>query len=211
MSAASPMLVGCVTTRGIAISHDHIANMFSSSPLVESFPHSRFSSPPPSPTRTDTDFPLDVDQSFNSSMSFPNDSPSLFASPTQKGSSTYPGNDFLSPTPAFGKPRRPDPVPLQRNTSGDLTMRPLGSARMFGRELSSNVAVQRASGTGTATNKGKGMMLPPAVPDGKLPKPRGGIPMQWTSSNEENAPPKLVFQPSLPRREVSCSPRSGLT
>jgi hypothetical protein len=180
-------------------------DMFSSSPLVESFPSSRFSSPPASPTRTEVDLPIEVDQSFNSSMSFSgaNDSPcySLFASPTPN--MLNPSNNFLSPTPAFGqKPRRPDPVPIQRSESGNsLTGQLMGSGRAFGRELSTNSTMSR----GTSTMGGKGMMLPPAVPQGKnlAQKNRGGIPMQWSSSNEDAAPPKLVFQPAMTRREVS--------
>ncbi len=193
---------------------------FSSSPLMESFPSTRFSSPAPSPTRTENELPIDVDQSFNSSMSLsggpPSLSPSLLFStgyPVSPLVNTYDG--FLSPTPAFGiKPRRPDPVPIQskhsRLPSRDqvkplegLGVRQLGSGRVFGREISPN-AMQRS--TEPAKRKAsKGMMLPPSIPDTKsfVPKHRGGIPMQWTSSNEEPGVAKLNFQPGMMRREVS--------
>lgn len=186
----------------------------SSSPLGESFPASRFVSPNPSPTRTEVDLPLEVDQSFNSSLSI-SDSPYFSPTPNcaSKGNQQLlsPLSDSLSPPPAnlFGagagnKPRRPDPVPLQRSESNEsvggdekgTTMRPLGTARGFGRELSGNHIQARASGS--TIKAGKGMMLPPAVPDKCK---RGGLPMQWTSSNEENC--GKLFQPRLARRDVS--------
>ncbi|WVR03824.1 hypothetical protein IAU60_000820 [Kwoniella sp. DSM 27419] len=203
---------------------------FSSSPLMESFPSSRFPSPVPSPTQTDTDLPIEVDQSFNSSLSLGDDSPCFSPcpvmskmadmSPLRSKSST----SYLSPSPLFGlKPRRPDPVPLQRGLpsptktlSVDLEetlkpmSRPLGQ-RTFGREISANI-MQRSAGPATAKAM-KGKMLPPLMPEGKVGvKVRGGIPMQWTSSNEEMSRPRAGMQTQLFRREtdpaLSLSPCS---
>ncbi|ORY24381.1 hypothetical protein BCR39DRAFT_323623 [Naematelia encephala] len=195
---------------------------FSSSPLVESFPTSRFLSPTPSPTRTEVDLPIEVDQSFNSSMSLGgHDSPSALSPSPSTGTgfliSPSPSltGDFLSPTPAFAyKPRRPDPVPIQSRsplsfkTAARDASTTLGSKRTFGRELSNN-AMQRLPGPIT-TKAAKGMMLPPAVPDVKSTKPKLGVSMQWSSSNEDIAPPRLCFQPAFTRREtepILISPR----
>ncbi|WWC87865.1 uncharacterized protein L201_002762 [Kwoniella dendrophila CBS 6074] len=199
---------------------------FSSSPLMESFPSSRFPSPIPSPTQTDTDLPIEVDQSFNSSLSFSETSPYFSPSPAVRQKENISpmlstgSNSFLSPSPAFSlKPRRPDPVPLQRltvpspskaskmdleDTMRPLSARPLGQGRTFGRELSANI-MQRSAGPAT-TKANKGKMLPPTLPDGKNAiRPRGGIPMQWTSSNEETGRPRLGMQASLFRRETDPS------
>ncbi|WRT65684.1 uncharacterized protein IL334_002629 [Kwoniella shivajii] len=202
---------------------------FSSSPLMESFPSSRFPSPVPSPTQTDTDLPIEVDQSFNSSLSFGDTSPMFSPTPmlAKKGAISpllsQTAGSYLSPSPLFSlKPRRPDPVPLQRalpspskSSSMDLddgmkplTSRPLGQGRAFGREISSNI-MQRSAGPAT-TKANKGMMLPPTLPDGKpMVRPRGGIPMQWTSSNEETGRPRLGMQAHLFRRETD--PASSLS
>ncbi len=180
---------------------------FSSSPLGESFPCSRFSSPNPSPTRTETELPLEVDQSFNSSMSI-SESPYFSPTPNFAKSVISPLSDTLSPPPAnlFGaRPKRPDPVPLQRSGSNESgcgrEVKGLGgkmlTGRTFGRELSGNAMAFRTQGSSTFKS-GKGMMLPPAIPDkGK----RGGVAMQWSSSNEENS--GKLFQPQLLRRDVS--------
>lgn len=188
--------------------------MFSSSPLMESFPSSRFPSPAPSPTRTETDLPLDVDQSFNSSMSIscsgdvsptPSDH---FLSPSAafRKSIPIPSPELLSPTPMLGKARsrRPDPVPIQAGSRDAEVgmMQPFNSKRTFGREISTNT--QRA--LGAAATKGlKGAMGPPAMPDGKSParEQNGGIPMKWSSSTEEIGLPRLTFKPALARCEVS--------
>lgn len=163
---------------------------FSSSPIADSFPSTRYSSPNPSPTTESGDLPIEVDQSFNSSMSI-SESPYFSPTPNHAKYQASPLSDTLSPPPAnlFGaRVKRPDPVPLQRG-SADLGVG-LDMKRGFGRELSGN-AVQA---------RGKGMMLPPAVPDKTK---RGGLPMQWSSSNEENG--AKLFQPHMPRREVSLT------
>jgi hypothetical protein len=85
-------------------------DILSSSPLAAS---SRLPSPAPSPTRTDvSDLPIEVEQSFDSSMSF---------------------TDTIAPIPSMMAPRmiRPQPVPIQ-------TKVPLSLARSFGTELSIN-------------------------------------------------------------------------
>ncbi|WWC96979.1 hypothetical protein V866_003856 [Kwoniella sp. B9012] len=206
---------------------------FSSSPLNESFPSSRFPSPIPSPTQTETDLPIEVDQSFNSSLSFGETSPCFSPTPImpKKGaaSPSFSQNStgFLSPSPVFSlKPRRPDPVPLQRltvpspskssnmdldDTIKPLSARPLGQGRTFGRELSANI-MQRSAGPAT-TKANKGMMLPPNLLEGRnVIRPRGGLPMQWTSSNEETGRPRLGMQAHMFRREtdpvMSLSPCS---
>lgn len=68
---------------------------------------------------------------------------------------------------------------------------------MFGRELSGNMLQPKAPRP-TTMRAGKGMMLPPAVPD-KVQ--RGGASMQWSNSNEEMG--GRLFQPHMLRREVS--------
>jgi hypothetical protein len=215
--------------------------MFSSSPLVESFPSSRFPSPAPSPTRTETDdLPIEVDQSFNSSMSLScsggdaSPSPCYFSpsmasgygkvAPKSPSAGPSASASFLSPVPfkiGGSKPKRPDPVPIQvtspnyRKQDEDLDLgmgtRPVGG-RNFGRELSGNALSQRSIGPGTARAAMlKGKMLPPALPDNvratttmMSAKPRGGIPMKWSSSNEEPIVPRLTFQPAgLTRHNVS--------
>lgn len=195
-------------------------DMFSSSPLMESFPSTRFPSPQPSPTRTEVDLPLDVDQSFNSSMSIscagdvsPPADTLLSPSFGMMKPLRVPSPGMLSPTPALGKahPRRPDPVPIQspRNEKSNELSFMGGPRRTFGRELSTNT--QRSFGP--ATTKGmKGMMLPPGVPNAKASssKHRGAIPMKWSSSNDETTLPKLMFQPAFTRREVSCATREKL-
>ncbi|OCF31704.1 tyrosine phosphatase [Kwoniella heveanensis CBS 569] len=207
---------------------------FSSSPLMESFPSSRFPSPVPSPTQTASELPIEVDQSFNSSMSLGDTSPMFSPTPTMQKApivSPLPSGlskaSFLSPSPVFGlKPRRPDPVPLQRSIASPsksssldiqdslkpISARPLAQGRTFGRELSTNI-MQRSAGPAT-TKANKGKMLPPTLPDGKTTvRTRGGIPMQWTSSNEETGRPRLGMKAQLFRREtdpsgVSLSPCS---
>jgi len=189
-------------------------DMLSSSPLMESFPSSRFTSPAPSPTRTETDLPLDVDQSFNSSMSIscagdvsPTPSDHFLSPSAAFGKAVpIPSPEFLSPTPMLGKTklRRPDPVPIQGSSIGSeirTMMQPLASKRTFGRELSTNA--QRSMGPATARGL-KSNMGPPAFPGAKSPasKQRGGIPMRWSSSNEEADLPKLTFKPALARHEV---------
>lgn len=199
-------------------------DMFSSSPLMESFPTSRFPSPIPSPTKTETDFPIDVDESFNSSMSFScagDGSPILPAplllSPSANYNKSLPASplptpttgEFLSPTPfnlMGAKPKRPDPVPIQSFRKGDevqsFGMMQPAAKRPFGRELSLNAAPRSRT---LGPSRSGGMMLPPALPENKAfgSRPRGGIPMKWSSSNEETSLPKLSFQPALTRHEVS--------
>ncbi|KAK4686068.1 M-phase inducer tyrosine phosphatase, partial [Tremellales sp. Uapishka_1] len=197
---------------------------FSSSPLMEAFGsfQDRFGSPAASPTKTETDFPADVDQSFNSSMSFSTDNSPCARSPTPgfalRPISPLPtkGSHFLSPTPSFSlKPRRPDPVPLQ--SFEDRSKKPIStstSGRMFGREISLNARTSAGPGASkTASAASKGMMLPPSIPEGSKAsssRPRGGLPMQWTSSNEERTVPKLSFtSTSMQRRDSAPSPRSS--
>lgn len=167
---------------------------FLSSPLSESFPATRFSSPAPSPTLTETDLPIDVDQSFNSSMSI---SDASYLSPTPcmlRGKASPPRShshdDYLSPpTGMMFKPRRPDPVPIQSK-----------SERLFGNVLSTNlVASGRGSTFEAPSEKGKGMMLPPAVPSKNVKRP---APMQWTASNDELGD-RSMRPTSLARHEVS--------
>ncbi|WVQ79118.1 hypothetical protein IAT38_001213 [Cryptococcus sp. DSM 104549] len=207
---------------------------FSSSPLMDSFPSPRFSDPP-SPTKTETDLPIEVDQSFNSSMSLGDTSPYFSPTPamltSKPSASASAASSLLSPTPppAFSlKPRRPDPVPVQvrprpspsrsKSTSeAVLGSRALGQGRSFGRELSINAAPRPAGMMAMKSGAGKGgfgvnRMLPPAVPEGKALKARGSVPMQWTSSNEELGDGSRG-QLGVPRTEsdpsLGVSPRSN--
>ena len=199
--------------------------MFSSSPLMESFT-SRFSSPDPSPTRTEMDLPIEVDQSFNSSLSLScagDASPTpcaaqLSFSPTMnyKSLPSLPiptrSADFLSPIPTelMSRPQRPGPVPIQAKyrdepPTDSLGFRPFGAGRAFGRELSSNNTMQRSGPPPAQTSKGK--MLPPGLPEGKpsSSKPQsGGVPMQWSTSNDETSlHPRLSYRAALSRGDVS--------
>ncbi|EIW66551.1 tyrosine phosphatase [Tremella mesenterica] len=193
---------------------------FSSSPIQETFP-SAFQSPAPSPTKTECELP-DVDRSFNSSMCLsPCDSPlprspSLGMSMSMPISPSAKQSNMLSAPMLTLKPRRPDPVPLQSSlsyrssTQSKSALNTLGSGRTFGRELSLNVP--RPPPNPLRATKTLGMMLPPAVPDAKGFK-RGGLPMQWTASNEETGAGtgKLAFHPSMFRRETEpiLSPKSS--
>ena len=179
-------------------------DMFSSSPMMESFP-SRFPSPnpSPSPTRTevDFDFPIEVDQSFNSSMSLS----CADASPTP---SAMPFTRPLSgsPLPKGTSMRRPDPVPIQRKrenldvpTASSSTLA-LGSKRAFGQELSLNGRSPLSVRPEHGSVKPKGKMLPPSVPArGGL----GGVAMQYSHSNDERSLSRFAFHSAALRREVS--------
>lgn len=194
--------------------------MLSSSPLMESFPSSRFPSPNPSPTKTETDLPIEVDQSFNSSMSIscaedgsPTPSGSFLSPSFAIGKPLPPNPSFLSPTITrvqSGRPRRPDPVPIQSPSCDMMSIGMISTKRTFGREVSLNST--RSFGP-SSTRGTKGMMLPPAVPDGKASssRPRGGIPMKWSTSNEETTGvPKLCFQPALARHQVGDTTKALL-
>ena len=173
-------------------------DLFSSSPLMESFPTTRFPSPnpSPSPTRTELDFPIEVDQSFNSSMSLScgdaSPTPSAIAFTKPLSGSPLPKSAFL---------HRPDPIPIQRKRDNlDVPstgmMLASGSKRAFGQDLTN---VSQASLTARHGAGMKGKMLPPAVPG------KGGIAMRSTLSNEEVTRPKFLTQPAFMRREVSTA------
>ena len=182
-------------------------DMFSSSPLMESFPSSRFPSPVPSPTRTEVDLPMDVDQSFNSSMSLSDSSPSPFGAPlaaskklapTSSGSS----NGIFSPSPSVGKVmRRPEPVPIQSAGSLAPLGQPVPPRRAFGRELSLNAP--RSFGPNSLSGtKTKSMMLPPAVPDNKTTSSKApSITIKRTSSEV----PQLSFRPAMMRGQTDSN------
>lgn len=187
---------------------------FSSSPLVESFAYDRFGSPA-SPTQTEIDLPIEVDQSFNSSMSLTDS-----ASPTQFQ------NSDLSPVPF----RRPDPVPLQSPSRPPMkSSRPLqpkasfakaqsfgAVPRAFGRDMTNHVQANGmlAPPDARSSAKGlqmKGMMLPPPVPgpsstsaSSRTGLRRGGLPTQWTKPHtaDQLPAPKALFRPAIGHRDV---------
>ncbi|ODN76689.1 hypothetical protein, variant [Cryptococcus amylolentus CBS 6039] len=191
---------------------------FGSSPLMDAFPTHHFSEPP-SPTKTETDdLPMEVDQSFSSSLSI-SDSPAFSPTPAM-GTNRGSGSSNLLPTPpAFSlKPRRPDPVPVQVRPSprsktfggSAFGSKPLGRERSFGTELSTNGNASRRSVE--LTKNGKGKMLPPSIPESRMLKVRGSVPMQWSSSNEEMGSPGPRKMLGVPRTEsdpLLCSPVSG--
>lgn len=81
-----------------------------------------------------------------------------------------------------------------------LALSGVSTKRTFGQEVSLN-SMTRPLGNETM---GKGMMLPPALPDSRtMMSKRGGVSMQWTSSNDEPAVPKLRFSPAMIRLDVS--------
>lgn len=160
---------------------------FSSSPLVESFTINQFHSPSlspsvspgPSPTKTEVDFPADVDQSFNSSMTFAADSPPL-PSPDDLNSGKF-SKAMLPPPPPFAlaPPRRPlakagAGLKPTASASDAFSTRPFATTRTFGRELSLN-----ARPLATAGIKGKSSMLPSSKQD------NSPVRLQWTMSNED--------------------------
>lgn len=187
-------------------------DMLSSSPVCGSFPSTRFPSPNPSPTRTEVDLPIEVDQSFNSSMSLAEHSPvgmspnALFSgsampvSPLPVKQGARPLFGPAASAPLLGPPRRPDPVPLQSRsslgsvpeTSSPRRLAPINTGRAFGRELSINAPLSAMPILGSS----KGKMLPPA-----FHKPVGGVGMQWTLFNEETG--HSAFHPTLLRHHVS--------
>lgn len=164
--------------------------LFGSSPLVDAFPSPRFSEPP-SPTKTETDLPIDVDQSFNSSLSL-NDSPYFSPTPSMAvGAKSAGSSSMLSAAPpSFSlKCKRPEAAPTQvkpplqskSTTETTLGSGQLSRGRSFGMDITNNVLHQPDSNI--RNNKGK--MLPPAVPEARMLKANASVPMQWTSSNEE--------------------------
>lgn len=185
---------------------------FSSSPLTESFPCGRFDSPAispaASPTRTEVDFPADVDQSFNSSMSF-----SVTDSPPAPSPSMHlgkPSTHLLlhSPTPLLRAPRRADMMSLSYSALGSVREgetlgarpRPLGPSRTFGRELSLNTSRLSGPSSQMMTMKGKSKLLPPAVvPEAR--RPVSPVRLHHATSHEDMSSPKLLL-PRMGRREV---------
>lgn len=196
-----------------------------SSPLAERYQIPAFPSSPPSPTGTDTDFPIEVDRSFNSSMTIsdegmsvhsPNPSSQLprFAekfSPVRSNVSMS-TNGFLSPVPAppifKGRPVRPALSPIQQTRGGQHTAPAFPTAkRAFGSEWSSNAPMAPFM----AISKSKGMMAPPAVPEGRALKARPALPADWAVNGEKENKPRMMA-PTLSRREVSESyPWKGLS
>jgi M-phase inducer tyrosine phosphatase len=185
-----------------------------SSPLAESYQIPAFPSSPPSPTGTDTDFPIDVDRSFNSSMTISDEGMSVHSptpssqlprfaekfSPVRSNIST---NGFLSPVPAppifKGRPIRPALSPIQQTRGGQHTAPAFPTTkRAFGSEWSSNAP--RAPFM--AISKSKGMMAPPAVPEGRALKARPALPADWAVAGDKENKPRMMA-PMLSRREVS--------
>lgn len=183
--------------------------LFGSSPLMDAFPSPRFSEPP-SPTKTETDLPIDVNQSFNSSLSL-SDSPYFSPTPSMTlGTKSTGSSSMLSAAPpAFSlKYKRNEPAPTQvrpplrskSTTETTFSSGQLGRGRSFGMDITNSTLPQSNS----SIRNSKGKMLPPAVPDGRMLKANASVPMQWTSSNEElGESSKKSSLLSVPRTEVS--------
>jgi len=195
----------------------NMMDSLSSSPLAESFTIPAFPSSPPSPTGTDTEFPIEVDRSFNSSMTISDEGMSV-TSPTPGGQTSLFAEKFspvrsrismstcgfLSPAPPGpifkGRPIRPDLSPIQQQRGPQHTAPAFHSTkRAFGSEWSSNAPRVPAG----FMSKNKGMMAPPALPEAKAGKSRSPLPSGWAVSkqNQENRP--RMMAPSLYRSEVS--------
>ncbi|WVN85742.1 uncharacterized protein L203_100893 [Cryptococcus depauperatus CBS 7841] len=155
-----------------ALGSSPIANAFSSPHYAEA----------PSPARTETDFVVDVDQSFNSSLCL-SDSPYFSPTPATTLSKVFgPAATRPAPPPAFSlRCRQPNPVPTQlqprpaavrsaSTTEITLSHRQMIKARSFGMDVTNHVA-QR----GMELKNNKGKMLPPAVPEGRMLKIRGSV------------------------------------
>ncbi|KIR28057.1 hypothetical protein I309_03054 [Cryptococcus deuterogattii LA55] len=194
--------------------------LFGSSPLMDAFPSPRFSEPP-SPTKTETDLPIDVNQSFNSSLSL-SDSPYFSPTPSMTlGTKSTGSSSMLSAAPpAFSlKYKRNEPAPTQvrpplrskSTTETTFSSGQLGRGRSFGMDITNSTLPQSNS----SIRNSKGKMLPPAVPDGRMLKANASVPMQWTSSNEElGESSKESSLLSVPRTEsdsaIAGSPLSSL-
>lgn len=175
-----------------------------SSPLADAFFISRLSSPDDSPaaspTRTEVDLPLEVDESFNSSMSF-----SACDSPPAPSPSMHLGKMSeapYSPTPIAGPGNRRTLMATKSLSSamGGGASRMGGQALVFGRELSLNAV--RPSTFGQPSLKAKGQMRPPSVPEGKLVSPNR---LHSTTSQENIREPHLLMS-RWGRREVRLRP-----
>lgn len=177
-----------------------------SSPLMDTFPISRLSSPDDSPalspTRTEIDLPADVDESFNSSMSFSTcDSPPAPSPSMHLGKPKY--DALYSPTP-LALPANKRALMATKSLSsavdnatlGAPFNRSLGPSPAFGRELSVNVP--RPNMFNQSSFKGRGRMLPPSVPEGKLVSPN----RLHSTSSQENMRSPQVLMPRWGRREV---------
>lgn len=197
---------------------------FSSSPLTETFPPGRFDSPDispaASPARTEVDFPIDVDQSFNSSMTLSTSDSPPAPSPCMQLGKKAPDMILGSPTnfvrrrpelgnksySALGSVREASVAPLKGS------VRPLGPARTFGRELSLNA---RPPLSAQPSFSGMGKMLPPAVPEEKNGEASSSSSssrrLVWNMSQEDMGSPKQVIMPRMNRREVSTASTLGLT
>jgi M-phase inducer tyrosine phosphatase len=193
----------------------NMMDSLSSSPLAESFTIPAFPSSPPSPTGTDTDFPIEVDRSFNSSMTISDEGMSV-TSPTPTGqTSLFSGkfspvrskismstDGFLSPAPAGpifkGRPVRPVLSPIQQTRGPQHTAPAFHSTkRAFGSEWSSNAPKAPAG----FLSKSKGMMAPPAIPEGKAGKSRSPLPSGWCVPKQSQENRVRMMAPS--RSEVS--------
>jgi hypothetical protein len=185
-----------------------------SSPLAESY--TAFPSSPSSPTGTDTEFPIEVDLSFNSSMSISDEGMSL-ASPTPASQASRPTakfspvqsrsnvstDGFLSPIPTANlfkpKPTRPTLSPIQQMRAPLHTAPAVPTTkRAFGSEWSSNAPRPQAM----FVSKSKGMMGPPVLPEGKGFKARPALPSDWAMAKDMEIKPRMMA-PTMMRREVS--------
>lgn len=187
-----------------------------SSPLAESY--TAFPSSPPSPTGTDTEFPIEVDLSFNSSMSISDEGMS-FASPTPASQTARPTAEFspvrtnsnvstdgfLSPVLTGNlfkhKPTRPSLSPIQSMRAPQITAPAVPTTkRAFGSEWSSNAPRPPA----IFASKSKGMMAPPMLPEGKGFKARSALPSDWGMAKEKENKSRTMA-PTMVRREVSSA------
>lgn len=158
------------------------------------------SSPPLSPTCTETDLPMDIDKSFGSNMSIsggeqfecsPCRIPSFnssFNSSFGELTSTAP-NGYLSPASPAPRsklvPRRPALSPIQTNRQ---SYGPLPSFALPKRAMTSTAqsfSLDERPASGGFGNAEKTAMPPPAVPERRMLKARSPLPNGWSTSQEE--------------------------
>lgn len=162
---------------------------------------SRFhSSPPLSPTCTDTDLPMDIDKSFGSNMSISGGEPfecspcripnfnSSFNSSFGESTNAAP-NGYLSPASPAPRsklqPRRPALSPIQTNRQ---SYGPLPSFALPKRAITSTAqsfSLGERPASETFGNAEKAAMPPPAIPERRMLKARSPLPNGWSTSQED--------------------------
>lgn len=173
-----------------------------SSPLADGLRPRLHSSPPPSPTCTETDVPMDIDKSFGSNMSISGGEPfecspyrttsfngSFTSSFTSSfGDSAPSQNGYLSPASPAPRaklvPRRPALSPLQTNRQSYG----LPSFALPKRAMTTEIqpfSLGAQSKVDTFGMAASSTMPPPAVPEKRMLKARSPLPKGWSMAAED--------------------------